>query len=226
MPVLSVRVFPESSRTGPQPGKVFIGISLKAGMLPREDMLQQVFAWTLRQLGPFSLLLGDHLNRHNYSAFENLPEDVAESRAIAEGDTAADILQRIVENSAVGTVPIYRASELVSTPGYAKQRDMLVQRLGVDDQFRNLIQRGVDVFMTRNARLRASRASVEPHCVAYQIEELAIFEILAEKGYRTLVYPGAQLPVMKAFACGQLTHVSPGLESMSLFEVRLHREPK
>jgi tRNA-dependent cyclodipeptide synthase len=226
MPAISVKIFPDPSTARPQPGKVVIGISLKAGLLPRPAAMREVFAWTREKLGAFSLLLGDHVNRHNYAAFDSLTEADAESRAIAEGDTAAAMLRQSIEHLPCGTAPILRASELVLAPHYVERHSRLVQQLRTNLHFRDFIKQGVDVFMTRNTVTEQLRAHVEPHCVAYQVEELAIFEILADMGYRTLVYPGPQLPVMKALASGELTKVSRALESMTLIELRVHGKSK
>ena len=89
--------------------------------------------------------------------------------------------------------------------------------------FRHLIDQAIHEFLSRR-RYRGDSATVRQHCVAYQLEELVIFELLAEKGYTSLVYAGAQLPVMKGIVSNRLSGLSKALEGLSLVEMRFAKE--
>jgi hypothetical protein len=62
------------------------------------------------------------------------------------------------------------------------------------------------------------------HSRLYQLEELAVFTLLANEGYSTNVYAGAHLPVMKAFVSGGVDGIAPALRSAKLVELRPRRE--
>jgi hypothetical protein len=89
--------------------------------------------------------------------------------------------------------------------------------------FKRLINQAINEFLSRR-RFHGDSSAVRQHCVAYQLEELVIFELLAEKGYTSLVYAGAQLPVMKGIVSNQLSGLSKALEGFSLVEMRFAKQ--
>jgi hypothetical protein len=59
------------------------------------------------------------------------------------------------------------------------------------------------------------------HSRLYQLEELAMFELLSAEGYSVNVYSGAHLPVMKEIVRGTLRETLPLLEDLTLVELTL-----
>jgi hypothetical protein len=90
-------------------------------------------------------------------------------------------------------------------------------------KFRALIDEAVDKFLIRKRAGALHNNEVRDHCVSYQLEELALFELLVERGYGVLIYAGAQLPIMKAIVSRSLDGVPTSLADLTLVELRSFR---
>ena len=163
-----VKVFPENALVHQRNWKAFIGISLnnRAGMSP--VLLMQVFDWTKRNLGPFDLLVGDYLNRHNYQAFSGLTESVATEQAMRDGKQATERLRLLISTSPFES-SIISAGALYQDPTFADRLARFERHFADNDNFRTLIHEAVDVFLARKYRSARLDSNVRAHCVAYQL---------------------------------------------------------
>ena len=86
--------------------------------------------------------------------------------------------------------------------------------------FEKIIDYTVNVFLRRQPDIKVSIDKARSLCCQYLFEELVIFEILAEDGYKVNIYPGNQLPIIKAIVTGQLKNVSEPLEGIQAVEIK------
>jgi hypothetical protein len=90
----------------------------------------------------------------------------------------------------------------------------------VNKQFQELLNHTVNVFLRRQQEIMIGLREAKDLCRLYLLEELVIFEILAEEGYNVNMYPGNQLPIIKAIVTGQLKNVSEPLEGIQAVEIK------
>lgn len=205
--------------------RAFIGISLNNSIMAAATLPEIILEWTDENIGSFDLLIGDYLHRYNYQAFERATEQIAAERAMQDGEEARRRLSSLISNGGR-----FAAATAISTASLVERESVRRRRLGFrgfyEEQpaFRALIEEGVDAFLTRKHPSSLRDDAVRRYCVAYQLEELAMFEELAEQGYGVFVYPGAQLPVMKGLVSGHLPRISTPIESLQLIELRLFAE--
>jgi tRNA-dependent cyclodipeptide synthase len=205
--------------------KTFVGISINNSVMQSDTLPRKIFEWTEHNVGQFDILIGDYLHRHNYKAFTGASEELAAERAMEDGLEALKRLSPLISPGQrfFGTTAISTATLIARTSVIARRclfEDFYEKR----SDFRALIDVGVDAFLSRKHPLSLRDMSVRRQCVCYQLEELAMFEELAEEGYGVLVYPGAQLPVMKGLVAGKLPRISPLIQTLQLVELRLLRE--
>ncbi len=212
-------VFPKSSSVRPQTGKPLIGISLDNRTTKSDSLLLQTFDWTNRNVGAFDLLVGDYLNRHNYQAFQGESEATAIKKAMANGEQVTLRLRRLISEKYSKGIEVISAHTLYSAPRFSERLTRFQQTYTDNSHFRELIDQAVKSFLAR--KHAAINDNVRNHCIAYQLEELAMFELLAKAGYSSLVYAGAQLPVMKSIVSKSLSGVSHDLENLTLIELKV-----
>lgn len=193
-------------------------------MSESSSLLQTVCDWTRRNIGEFDLLVGDYLNRHNYQAFSGVEEAAAIDQTMNDGATATKRLQNLIARCSFENVSIISAAQLCAEPSFSVRLANFERHYCSHRRFRAFIDDAVDSFLARKYPTVLPDEKVRGHCIAYQLEELAIFEILAEQGYNTFIYPGAQLPVMKDIVSGSLDGVSRALGALTLIELRLFED--
>jgi tRNA-dependent cyclodipeptide synthase len=222
---ISSKTFPEGKANRDARGRAFIGISLNNRTMASEQALKQILDWTIHNVGAFDVLIGDFLNRFNYQAFDNDPEPLAVEKAMRDGDAARKKLGTLIAGSApYASVALMSSASLCNQPSF-QERCAQFERLHIENStFHSLIEEGVMSYLKRKFPKVLLDEHVRHCCVAYQLEELVMFEALAQQGYGTFVYPGGQLPVMKSFVSGALPNISSAIERLTLVELRLFGE--
>ena len=216
-----VDIFPDGAQAAK--GKAFVGISLNNRLSGTEEALRQIFEWTKERLGPFDLLIGDYLQRHNYQAFRGFSEPVAIEKAMQEGERTMEFLRSLTNRLEFDHVSMISARSFYTKPDFDNRCGRFGQLYAERDDFKSLVREGADSFLARKYPELLHDDSVYGHCIQYQLEELAIFEVLVERGFGAFVYAGGQLPVMKAIVSGALEGVSSALEKLVLVELRLFK---
>lgn len=206
----------------PEKPKAFIGISLSNDVSAIVRRLPSICAWAETNTQEFTFLIGDSLHKHNEIAFENGTPSSAQLKISAKTRQICEALDRLkAERPDDRSFVIILASELAREPSFEmKSRSFRVEYERRDD-FRGCINEAVRSYLERRGVNARPGEAAWMHSVSYQVEELAIFEMLVERGFRALVYPGPQLPAMKAIVSGRLPGVSGELEKLSLVELRI-----
>jgi tRNA-dependent cyclodipeptide synthase len=224
---LAITSFPSGTKRAEGSTRAFIGISLNNKTMEAPHLLNAIFDWTKQNVGAFDLLVGDSLTRHNYRAFDGQTEGAAFERAMKSGEEAKKFLE-----SLLATAESNFSAEVISSYSLCEQRvfsnrlDHFERCYANNLEFKNLIDQGVDEFLLRRHSKSMRDRVKRDFCVAYQLEELVIFEQLSAKGYSTFVYPGAHLPVMKRLVSSPLNNVSADLERLKLVELRVFEDKK
>ena len=221
---VTAKFIPENKLLGTQQSRAFLGVSLNNRVTTNPDSIERVFAWVAHHVGKFDPLLGDYVHRHNYQAFNGMSERAAEEQSRKDGEHAATQLRDVAATCGSKDVSLITAEMLSREPEFATCVARLRQLYGEHDRFRTLIDETTNAFVMRKHSSVPLNDKVRDHCTAYQLEELVLFEMLADRGYGTFVYPGAQLPVMKEIVSGSLHGVSRALQSLTLVEIRLFED--
>jgi tRNA-dependent cyclodipeptide synthase len=212
--------FPNGSNISDRDRRALVGISLNGKKILATDLLTQVFEWTDNNVGEFDLLIGDYLNRYNYQAFEGSSPNVAIEKATNAGKEASSRLREIITQSTIHShVSMISSAKVTEGEDFLARSSHFFRCYSENENFRRAIDSGVDKFLGRSHPQLLKNVKIRDFCVAYQLEELVLFEQLANKGYGVLVYPGAQLPVMKAIVSKTMSGVSPAIERLTLVEL-------
>jgi len=202
--------------------KAFVGISLSNDMAAIVRRLPGICAWAEANTQEFSFLIGDSLHRHNEIAFENSAPSSAQLKISAKTRQVREALDRLKAEH-----PNDRSFDIITSSEVARESSFEMKSRGFRmdyeqrDDFSECIDEAARSYLKRRGVSARPDEAAWMHSVSYQVEELAIFELLVERGFRALVYPGPQLPVMKAIVSGGLPGISGELEKLSLVELRI-----
>lgn len=215
MSTVKVSVYPADGLSRQQHLKALIGISLGSRASQSSRRLRQLLNWAANAIGSCDFLVGDYLNRHNYIALDGSTESEALARAKQDGNEVARRLAPVIADARVSAVVI-RSESLYDEPTFQPRLERFRRSYEADREFKLLIDEAIDEFLERKGMALRQDSRVREHCVAYQLEELAMFELLAETGHSVLVYGGAHLPVMRAIVSKALLGISSTLETLTL----------
>ena len=221
---LKVSLFPDDSALFQNSGRAFVGISLNNRIMSSPELLSVVLDWSTKNVGDFDLLVGDYLNRYNYQAFDGATEEMARQRANCDGAEARLRLYKLISPHGSFQSTIISTRALYERSSFRSRFADFWQHYSRDSEFRSAVEEGVDAFLARRHPLAISDSVVRNYCVAYQLEELVLFEQLAEEGYRTFIYPGAQLPIMKMLVDSAFSDISQYIHKLTLVELRLFED--
>jgi tRNA-dependent cyclodipeptide synthase len=221
MTKIKVRVFPPNGLTQPRKGKAFLGISLNNRLAISPHLFRAVFDWVSSNVGGADLFIGDHLHRHNYQAFDGMAEPSAIERALRDRDELAGRLRGVLAAGCWPHAAIMSASPLYQNPTFSDRLSRFRNQYASNAAFKQLIDDAVDAFLARKQPNHVVDEEIRGHCVAYQLEELVLFELLVEQGYSILIYAGAQLPIMKDIVSGHVSVASASLRTLTLIELRI-----
>jgi tRNA-dependent cyclodipeptide synthase len=218
MSKVTFRVLPSDGLALQPNRRAVVGVSLNSRTAISRERLRDILQWTATHIGECEFLVGDYLNRHNYEALEGLSASEAIARTRRDGASVIARLHELIQESSIPATVISSES-LYTEPTFmdrVNRFNVLHQR---DERFRLLIDEAIDAFLARKRRAIRQDPSIRDHCVAYQLEELAMFELLAESGRGTLVYGGAHLPIMKAMVSQPASGISVSLSKLTLVEL-------
>jgi tRNA-dependent cyclodipeptide synthase len=222
MQIVDTRFFPHDFPDRWKDGKAIIGISLNNQVSKSSLLLQQLFNWTREHRGAFDLLVGDYMNRHNYQAFNAASKPDAERKAVSDGSKATVMLRKLLDECGSEPVSVISATSLYMDATFGERLAYFNEVYATNKAFSDPIHEAIGAFLARKPDVIVTK-DIRRHCVAYQLEELVLFELLARDGYRSLVYAGAQLPIMKSIVCGNIDGISDLLKALNLVEIKFSR---
>lgn len=217
---LRIRAYPPTPRDRLAKAKAFVGLSLNNWVSDSATSLRHLFKHTVNLVGSFDVLVGDYFHRHNLQDLRGLSAREASARASAEGEAIASRAREVLLDLGLGTVKVRTAGELVRAPEFRVGLRTFGALCSSDELLSELIEQGTDAFLGRVAPKRLHLAQARGHCRQYQVEELALFSVLARDGYRVCVYPGAHMLAFRELVAGAHRGSLPEFDSFTLIELR------
>lgn len=199
----------------------YMSMSINNTVFHNEDTLRTVLETISDNCNSCSIIVGDYLHRYNEELIsEGNLKDVIK-KALDKGRKLVDLFKKVLNNSNVNTnYTIHYTKDFLSHPQFSEKMDHFQRLHKSNKDFKGLTEYTIEVFLRRQNNRKVSLEKAKELCRLYLFEELVIFEILAEEGYKVNIYPGNQLPIIKAIVTGQLKNVSKPLESIQAIEIK------
>jgi tRNA-dependent cyclodipeptide synthase len=216
-------IFPPEKESELSTCRAYISISLSNQTSASTSRLREIIEWTRDHVSAFDIVIGDYFHRHNLEDQQGMNESDALKHATIEGADHVNRIRSVLDSLGLFDVKIRPATTLYTHPSFHEHLEVLEKLWASSAAFQRMIEEGTDAFLERKSPTRLNIEIARRHSRLYQLEELAIFEMLSIEGYTTNVYPGAHLPVMKEIVLGGLQEGLPLLANMILVELRLGR---
>lgn len=200
-------------------GGAYVSLSLSNRRSTSETWLRQTFEWTKSSFLSFDVVIGDYFHRHNLEDLGGLTADGAFVRAVSDGLRVAKDVRRGLDGLSLVSARVRMATDICAVPAFSALLAELAALAASSDAFLKWLNAGTDSFLSRLAPARLDVEEARAHSRSYQLEELAMFELLVDSGYNINVYPGAHLPVMRELVDGSLQGLRPKLRTVRLVEL-------
>lgn len=201
-------------------GNVYMPVSMNNRLIRDSVALSEILGWIFEHADSCDAIIGDYLHRHNIMMDGT---DEAKSITLSKklGDGLVELLQSKMKDFPGKVLNIRPVKEFYERLDVFNSK--LNYYLGLYDNnavFHEEIQFLIHQFLERQGHIDGSPKQIEL-CKLYILEELVVFEMLAEEGCNINIYPGKQLRVFKKIVTRELRQISKDLEKVSLVELRV-----
>ena len=204
--------------------KCYLGISLANPVFDKNN-LTSLLLWASENFKQCLIVIGDELCRFNQKILYGLGEDECLNAARALGDIFIENYSAVFEQFDRDVIKISRWGEHVESDMYRKSREVLEGIFINNSEFKSMIEKDAVSFVKRQKKHDTEFAVGDDEaidlCCKYLLEEIAVFNILSEQGWRIELYPGSELNVLAEVAKGKFPDVPQGLKNRINVELRI-----
>ena len=207
--------------------KCYLGISIGNRNLYHER-LEVVLSWINKNFDACHILLDDFLNRHNEYIFNSSTKNAAEEEASKRADNFLDENRKYIEEYS-SILELSKSSVYIDEGKYHQEylyfKGYLECLYKCNSTFRSLVDKTAYDFLERvtdrGKKITIEKNGAVQHSTEYLLEEIAIFCVLVSRGWTVEVYPGSEIPPLKACLDGEIpTAPAPLLQRINV-EIRL-----
>lgn len=218
--IKKILTYPKQDLVGLRHRRAYVAMSLNNKVMESTETLSEVLQWMKDHFHDFVVIVGDYLHRHNVEFLDGATEAEAIDSAMQKGREVTARVKSILDQLDLTQVSVLSAHDFYNSTGFQDRLNDLLRLENEVSVFHDLTEFTLGVYLDRKGIIAADQPKARDHSRMYLAEELVIFEQLAKQGFDTSVYPGSQLPVMKALVSGALPNVSPILEKITLVEMK------
>ena len=189
------------------------------------NRLQPFVEWLEQKSDNTIIVIGDYLHRFNEKIFNNVTDDEAIRKGLALGQLFIKKLNecKIQANK----FEIIHWETLINDVEIIEEYKKICHFFITNLLFRDEILASCDDFVFRQVEkgnnIGVSYEEAIKLSSNYILEEMAVFGILAKRGYKVQVYPGTQLSIFKALGNGVFPEVDAGLKHGIFVDLKIKK---
>jgi tRNA-dependent cyclodipeptide synthase len=183
--------------------KFIYSVSIGAGNKCLSDIMD-AYIWVSQKYPSNKILLGDGLYRITLRITENLSEYEAERRAKRAGD---DLMLCFLRELGVTDSKVIRTTKLLSQPDFEGAFDRIDSLYETNSLFRTSVVSDAEYYVNRQSergRLKISKAKGTDLSISYLKQEIAVYLLLAERGWLADIYLGREIPTLAKIMRGEI----------------------
>lgn len=162
------------------------------------------FKWAIKFFPNCDILIGDGLYRITLQIREGVDETIALGRAIEEGQKLLDEFRSVLKEP----LPIvFRSSEIINNAIFPSAINAIDNLFKCDTDFSNSVRLDAGEFVDRQARrncLQMEYGRAVQLAIRYLKEEIAIYLLMAQRGWLQDIYLGNELPTLLRIMKGDI----------------------
>jgi tRNA-dependent cyclodipeptide synthase len=194
----------------------YLGISLENQFFKGKHV-GLLLSWIDKRFPGCLIIIGDHLNRINEQISKRNSMDEAIEASLKLGDVVEERFQNEIEKLSKNKFILHRWQQYYEDEDVKVKKADLHTLYNTHKELRDSIQTSCREFVNR----QISRGNIlkvnENRAIGlssdYIIEEIAVFQVLIERGYRVQVYPGSHLNTFKKFANAEFPDIKTSLST-------------
>lgn len=183
--------------------KILYSVSLDVSNRDIHDIVD-AYIWTLQKYPLNAILLGDGLHKITLRITEDLSEYEAERRAKRAGD---DLMLCFLRELGVTDSKVIRTTELLLDPDFSDAFDRIESLYETNSLFRASVDSDAEYYVNRQCdrgTLKISRAEGTNLSIFYLKQEIAVYLLLAERGWLADIYLGQEIPTLAKIMRGEI----------------------
>lgn len=204
--------------------KCYIGISLTNPIFEKGN-LEALLRWADAKFEQCLVVLGDDLCRFNQTIRFGSEADEALQAAHRIGEAFVERTSDLFAQFDPEKMRLIRWSENLDDDLFAGSKSAIDKLFNSDAEFKEMVKVDalsfVDRLKSRSKDIAVDDARAIELCCEYLLEEIAVFNMLSEKGWRVELYPGSELHVLAEIAKGRFPDVPSGLNNRINVELKI-----
>lgn len=201
--------------------KSYVGVSMLNGFF-WDNKSKLFWSWIEKKFPECLVIIGDYLDRHNQSIFNNLFGEDAIQKSLARGF----LMENQIKENEIFNSPkfkVIRWYDAFSKESVAQEIVILEELYSSCNLFTQSVDSSIYSFLTHHKnQIKTSYEEAFFLSLKYILEEMAVFTTLIRNDYRVQIYPGTQLEILKLFANKKIKPGHP-LEEGIYLDVKLKR---
>ena len=223
------RIIPPISANQLNISKCYMGVSIGQPNFTC-DRFRTVLQWISRNSETCLIVIGDDLLRFNIMAEKGISEKASLIISRHIGESEEHFIATLTRDFFDCRFIITRWRNWTESQEFRDYHDALKILNKTDSAFADSVRKSANGFLSRRVKRRTTlnvpaNLAVELS-VAYLLEEISVFCLLASKGWNTEVYPGPELSVLEEIAKGKYQDVPPPLKHRINISLRVRKISK
>jgi len=206
--------------------KCILGVSMSNPVFWRSS-LDTMFGWMEENFDHSLILVGDYLQRLNEQILNGDNADLAIQTALEKGNKFVQRTQQFLKNHSAEKFEIYRWKPLYDEPDFQRAKETLHMLYHSNPEVKASIQSTASLFVLQKMEQNDFKVSKERAIqlsAEYLLEEMAVFSMLIDRGWKVVLYPGAQLPLLMEIASGKFRDVPNSLNKGIYVEMKIRKK--
>jgi len=186
------RITPKSGVIG---DRCLFTISVGASKQSVSDLVY-AYLWAKKRFNIKAILLGDGLYRITLQICHGLSDSEAHAKSI---QTGSNLLWRVLYGAQCPDIDIFKTSDILLRPEFEEARERIDRLYHSQPLFRESVASDANVFVDRqlkNGTLNIIKTKAVDFSISYLIQEIAVYLVMAERGWLTEVYLGNEIPAL------------------------------
>lgn len=209
--------------------RCYLGISIGNPQF-RGDFFEALLQWIAEHFDACVIVVGDYLQRFNEHIFYNRQGKEAEIEALRMGDNFFEESAKVLAGLSKKQFQITRWKSYLDSTEFHEAKKTLEELFVSSYEFRESIDKTSSEFISRQVKNKKSTIVNKKTAIAlstqYLLEEIAVFNVLVERGWAVEVYPGPEIPVLIDIANGKFDSIPPALKQRINVELRMSKRMK
>lgn len=203
-----------------------LGVSMTNPVFWRSSLFHLI-NWMEENFEESMVLVGDYLHRLNAQILNGGTEEEAAKIALGMGDEFIEKLSPALAHKPEGRFIVQRWKPFHDDPDFWKAKKEMDTLYDTNDTVKASIDSTAALFVWQKqdrTKFKVDKEMAVKLSAQYLLEEMAVFSLLIDRGWKVVIYPGAQLPLLMEIATGRFQDIPNHLHQGIYVELKVRKK--